>query len=86
MDAIQYTQFEWECDHDQIETCFDSAKTKLRTMYPNNRVDSCDMFGLYIFDSEDNLIAQYSTGIINDGDFAMQNIETKEVRILCAAL
>lgn len=82
MDTTQYSPFEWGHNAEQLETCFDLAKSTLRVMYPNNKVDSCDMYGLYIFDSENNLIAKYSTGVTNNGGFAMQNIDTKEVSLL----
>lgn len=85
MDTTQYSPFEWGHNAEQLNSCFDLAKSTLRAMYPNNKVDSCDMHGLYIFDSEDNLIAQYSTGNTSNADFAMQNIDTKEVCILRAA-
>lgn len=79
MDTTQYSPFEWGHNAEQLNACFDLAKSTLRAMYPNNKVDSCDMHGLYIFDSEDNLIAQYSIGVTKKRNYAIQNIFTKEV-------
>ena len=84
--TTQYNPFEWKCDPEQIENCYDLAVSKLMAMYSEYRLLSSDMFGIDIYnDIDGSVVAQYSTGITSNGDLAIQNIDTKEVCTLCAA-
>lgn len=62
-----------------VGVCYELALEKLKTLYPNKHIDSCDYFGLYVFDENDDLITQYSTGRMGIGSLAMRNDITKEV-------
>ena len=80
--TVRYNPFEWKCDPEQIENCYDLAVSKLRAMFPEYKVDSCDMFVLYTLDSEGNTLTYFTTGTTSEGEYAMQNTDTKEVYVL----
>ncbi|MBR5972232.1 MAG: hypothetical protein IK017_06225 [Paludibacteraceae bacterium] len=81
---LEYRPFGFYDTDPFIEMCHDLAFEKLEDMYPEYTVDSCDCFGLYIYDKDANSIAQYSTGRMGKiGPLAMKNETTEEVIPLC---
>ena len=80
---LDYRPFDFYDTDPYIEMCHDLAYKKLEELYPKYKVDSCDCFGLYIFDEDSNVIAQFSTGRLGkDGALAMRNELTKDVTII----
>lgn len=81
---LEYRHFDFHDTDPYIGMCHDLAYEKLEELYPKYNVDSCDCFGLYIFDKNANTIAQYSTGRLGKiGPLAMRNELTEEVIPLC---
>lgn len=78
MAQSQYQPFDFGTEDERLEDCFDAAVSTLGTMYYGNTLFHSDMYGIDVFDSNNNCIAQYSTGFVKDR-IAMQNIFTKEV-------
>lgn len=78
MAQSQYKSFDFGTEDERLESCFDEALSTLETMYHGNTLFHSDMYGIDVFDSNANRIAQYSTGLVNNR-IAMQNIETKDV-------
>ena len=78
-DNMKYKPFEWSCTDEYLELCFDRAYSKLCFMYPKCKVDSCDYFGLFIYDDETDMETEYSIGRMGVGPLAMRNESTKEV-------
>jgi len=78
MAQSQYQPFDFGTEDERLESCFDKALSTLKTMYHGNTLFHSDMYGIDVFDSNANRIAQYSTGLVNNR-VAMQNIFTKEV-------
>jgi len=78
MTQSQYQPFDFGTEDERLEDCFDAAVSTLGTMYHGNTLFHSDMYGIDVFDSNANRIAQYSTGLVNNR-IAMQNIFTKEV-------
>ena len=78
MAQTQYKSFDFGTEDKRLEDCFDAAVSTLGTMYHGNTLFHSDMYGIDVFDSNANRIAQYSTGLVNNR-IAMQNIETKDV-------
>lgn len=78
MAQLQYQPFDFGTEDERLERCFDEALSTLKTMYHGNTLFHSDMYGIDVFDSNNNCIAQYSTGFVKDR-IAMQNIFTKEV-------
>ena len=82
--ALEYRPFDFHDTDSHIRMCHDLAYEKLKELYPKYKVDSCDCFGLYIYDKDANSIAQYSTGRLGKiGPLAMRNETTEEVIPLC---
>jgi len=80
---LKYRPFDFYDTDPYIEMCHDLAYKELEEMYPEYKVDSCDCFGLYIFDEDANTIAQYSTGRMGKiGPLAMRNEQTEDVIVL----
>ncbi|MBR4325086.1 MAG: hypothetical protein IKP73_06130 [Bacteroidales bacterium] len=75
---LQYQPFDFGTEDERLERCFDEALSTLKTMYHGNTLFHSDMYGIDVFDSNANRIAQYSTGLVNNR-IAIQNIFTKEV-------
>ncbi|MEE3483289.1 MAG: hypothetical protein VZQ98_03065 [Bacteroidales bacterium] len=81
---LEYRPFDFFDTDPHIEMCHDLAYKELEKMYPEYKLDSCDCFGLYIYDENTNSIAQYSTGRLGKiGPLAMRNERTEEVIPLC---
>lgn len=78
MAQSQYQPFDFGTEDERLESCFDEALSTLETMYHGNTLFHSDMYGIDVFDSNDNCIAQYTTGFVKER-IAMQNIFTKEV-------
>lgn len=78
MTQSQYQPFDFDTEDERLESCFDKALSTLKTMYHGNTLFHSDMYGIDVFDSNDNCIAQYTTGFVKER-IAMQNIFTKEV-------
>ena len=78
MAQTQYKSFDFGTEDKRLEDCFDAALSTLKTMYHGNTLFHSDMYGIDVFDSNNNCIAQYSTGFMKER-IAMQNIFTKEV-------
>ncbi len=78
MAQTQYKSFGFGTEDERLEDCFDAAVSTLGTMYHGNTLFHSDMYGIDVFDSNANRIAQYSTGLENNR-IAIQNIFTKEV-------
>ena len=78
-DNMKYKPFEWGCTDEYLELCFDRAYSKLCFMHPQCRVDSCDCFGLFIYNNESDMVAQYTIGRMGVGPLAMRDETTKEV-------
>lgn len=78
MAQSQYQPFDFGTEDERLESCFGEALSTLKTMYHRNTLFHSDMYGIDVFDSNANRIAQYSTGFVKDR-IAMQNIFTKEV-------
>lgn len=80
---LEYKPFDfWDADS-YITLCFELAQKKLKELYQGKRLDSCDCYGLYILDNNDEVIAQYTTGRMGVGPLAMRNENTKEIYPLC---
>ena len=77
----QYQPFDFGTEDERLESCFDETLSTLKTMYHGNTLFHSDMYGIDVFDSNNNCIAQYSTGLVKNR-IAIQNILTKEVRQL----
>lgn len=79
----EYKPFDfWDTDS-RIQLCYEFALERLKTLYPDKFIDSCDCFGLYILDDNDEVIAQYTTGRMGVGPLAMRNENTKDIYPLC---
>ena len=78
MTQSQYQPFDFATKEERLESCFNKALSTLQTMYHGNTLFHSDMYGIDVFDSNANRIAQYSTGFVKER-IAMQNIFTKEV-------
>ena len=78
MAQTQYKSFDFGTEDKRLEDCFDAAVSTLGTMYHGNILFHSDMYGIDVFDSNANRIAQYSTGLVNNR-ITIQNIFTKEV-------
>jgi hypothetical protein len=78
MAQTQYQPFNFSTEDERLERCFDEALSTLKTMYHGNTLFHSDMYGIDVFDSNANRIAQYSTGLVNNR-IAIQNIGTGEV-------
>lgn len=75
----EYKPFDfWDTDS-RIQLCYEFALERLKTLYPDKFIDSCDCIGLYIFDDTDALLTQHSTGYTDDGTLAIRDETTKEV-------
>lgn len=80
---LEYKPFDfWDVDP-HIMLCFELAQKKLKELYQGKRLDSCDCYGLYILDDNDEVIAQYTTGRMGVGPLAMRNENTKDIYPLC---
>ena len=78
MTQSQYQPFDFGTEDERLKSCFDEALSTLETMYHGNTLFHSDMYGIDVLDSNNNCIAQYSTGFVKER-IAMQNIFTKEV-------
>lgn len=78
MTQSQYQPFDFGTEDERLESCFDEALSTLETMYHGNTLFHSDMYGIDVLDSNNNCIAQYTTGFVKER-IAMQNIFTKEV-------
>lgn len=76
----------WEEDESKM-LCHDMAKEQIKKMYPEQIIDSCDAYLIWVLDqsTEDyNEIAAFTTGRMGTGGpLAMRNEYTEEVFILC---
>lgn len=75
----EYKYFDFWDTGSRIQLCYESAIEKLRTLYPDKSIDSCDCFGLYVLNEDDYPLMQYSTGRTDDGTLAIRDETTKEV-------
>ena len=78
MAQTQSQPFDFGTEDERLENCFGKALSTLETMYHGNTLFHSDMYGIDVFDSNDNCIAQFSMGLVKER-IAMQNIFTKEV-------
>lgn len=80
---LEYKPFDFGDVDPHIVLCFELAQKKLKELYQGKRLDSCDCYGLYILDDNDEVIAQYTTGRMGVGPLAMRNENTKDIYPLC---
>ena len=81
---FEYKSFDFFDTDPCIELCYELAYEQLEKFYLDKKIDSCDCFGLYIFDKNSDYVVQYTTGRLGKvGPLAMRNESTKEVFVLC---